>query len=156
MTLLSHSQYGNCLPTCIFQQYQNLQNFPFIEICKNRYENMHLILDVMQASICWLAILTETTTFWTCFNNGAVTRTAVRMVGSGAVSGACSGPVPTGMRTGSMGPGRPTSLTWTHSTGSLHASHRHQHTCMLVQISSYLCEGAYNVHSAASSYELHK
>ena len=33
------------------------------------------------------------------------------MVRSGAVSGACSGPIPTGMRAGSMGPGRPTSLT---------------------------------------------
>ena len=56
-------------------------------------------------------LLTAAFAFFTGFNDGAVTRTAVRMVRNGAVPGACSGPFPTVMRAGSMGPGRPTSLT---------------------------------------------
>ena len=56
-------------------------------------------------------LLTAAFAFFTGFNYGAVSRAALRMVRSGAVPGACSGPIPTGMRAGSMGPGRPTSLT---------------------------------------------
>ena len=57
-------------------------------------------------------MLTAAIAFSTCFSGGAVTRAAFRMAGSGAVSGACSGPTPTGMGAGSWGPGRPSSLTW--------------------------------------------
>ena len=56
-------------------------------------------------------LLTAAFAFFTGFNDGAVTRAAFKKVRSGAVPGACSGPVPTVMRAGSMGPRRPTSLT---------------------------------------------
>ena len=46
-------------------------------------------------------MLTATTVFPTSFKGGAVTRAAFRMAGSGAVSGACSGPTSTGMGAGS-------------------------------------------------------
>ena len=62
------------------------------------------------------SMLTAAIAFFACFNEGAASWTAVRMVRSGAVPGACSGTIPTGMRAGSMGPGRPTSLTWVRTS----------------------------------------
>ena len=55
-------------------------------------------------------MLTVATDFPTRFSGGAVTRAAFRMAGSGAVSGACSSPTPTGLGAWSRGPVRPPSL----------------------------------------------
>ena len=75
-------------------------------------------------------MLTTANSLPTRFNGGAVTRATFRIVVSGAVPGACSGPTPTGMGAGSRGPGRPTSLTCVYIRNTLIVHNQNKHDCL--------------------------